>query len=478
MVINITSLTSSRQGIYLAVIAGLILGILFSFFDDIFIPMLLPFVFTVISMTILKNEPRIRKIILIALWLRVFLAVLYHFYLSSKVYIGHNFFPGFLFGADGELYSGHAWWISLLLTGKDIAKYNFIGRGGFLYDLYVLDSYISKGMLVPMGNYQIGFITYLYAVIYSAFGYYPLMINFINCILGVLIGYINYLIALKIFGRKSAYITLIITLFFPSLFIWSTFTKLKDTLYIFSLILFLYLLIKFITKKRPYQVLPILFLVPLIELIRKRTMPLLMLIFVISLLFTIIIRSRRKITVILIVIGFISLIKFKGPNILTMSRIRASADEAISYHRGSAFSGGVVYKLRSDMYDVTKFKLSDYIIFYSKGLFHFFFEPLPTHILSNSILIFYPQQIVWDFAMLFVLLGIVFSIKNRKLESGYILIYLFVMSSGFALAGANIGTLVRHRDVITPVVIIFSSVGITSLFKNEGNPYLSSSFKR
>ncbi len=100
------------------ILIGILAGLVISVFDNVFIPFILPILFTLAIYFYLRNKPRVRNILLVALWARVFLSLLYYFYLSSHPSVILQPFKGIHFGLDGELYSGHAWWVSVLNTGK------------------------------------------------------------------------------------------------------------------------------------------------------------------------------------------------------------------------------------------------------------------------------------------------------------------------------------------------------------------------
>jgi len=219
-------------------------------FGNVALPFILPSIVTVFLWKYFGEDRKIRNIILIALWIKIIVSTIYYFYLSTKTFPYSQQVKAILFGGDGEMYSAHAWFVAILNTGKDMLKNNFVGTGGFYSDASIYQQLFLIDKFIPMDTYQVGFFTYLIAIIYSVFDYSPLLINFINCVLGVFSAVLIYKTTLLFFSKTAAKASLLLTLFFPTLFIWSSLTKLRDPLYAFMTILFLYLCVKIILQKK------------------------------------------------------------------------------------------------------------------------------------------------------------------------------------------------------------------------------------
>ena len=96
-----------------------------------------------------------------------------------------------------------------------------------------------------------------------------------------------------------------------------------------------------------------------------------------------------------------------------------------------------------------------------KGWWHFSFEPFPWKTHTKLMLLSYPQMILWYILMPFVFLGIILAAKYNWHSLLILFVCSFAIGSSLAMSGANIGTVFRFRDTITPVFLIFAAEGMT-----------------
>ncbi len=59
--------------------------------------------------------------------------------------------------------------------------------------------------------------------------------------------------------------------------------------------------------------------------------------------------------------------------------------------------------------------------------------------------------------------------KYKWKETFVIFAYIIVLGSIIAMNSGNIGTVFRHRDMLTPLFLIFGSVGLIKTFAQLGN---------
>jgi len=98
------------------------------------------------------------------------------------------------------------------------------------------------------------------------------------------------------------------------------------------------------------------------------------------------------------------------------------------------------------------------------GFIHFMLQPFPWRIESLSLMLSFPQMLLWYALIVFFAIGALVSLRRRARESGALLIYFVLVSLVLGVSGGNIGTTFRFRDSITPIVLIFASVGMLHMF--------------
>lgn len=431
------------------------------FFRILFIALPIPLLFTlVLSVLFLKRNRFLFFTLLIAFWARIFFSIGYNFYLSEK---SLSDYPEHILmvGGDGEFQSGHAWLISVLNLDKNIKKNDLMWKKGFFSDVWTYGVLFLGDHYIPVHHYQVGVYTYLMALIYGYFGYSPLIVNFINCILGVLTAFLIYRLCL-IFNKKVADLSLVLMLWWPSLFFWSALTKLKITAMIFLGVLFLLSSTKFILEKKIMYLSLIITTMVLMELLRVKFGIIFAVIFIFSFLLNFKTGIMKNI-ISMVVCVFLALNFNKF--VLIIKKI---LDSGITIHHGVVNTGGVIYKLLADQQYLKPpgfYPLNgmEYLKYYLKGVLHFIFEPFLTNFSSKNVLIFLPQQILWYLLLVLSIFGVLYCIRYFRNESVVLIVYFFVVTSMLAISGGNIGTDVRHRDLISPVVFIFGSLGLMHL---------------
>ena len=141
----------------------------------------------------------------------------------------------------------------------------------------------------------------------------------------------------------------------------------------------------------------------------------------------------------------------------------------VAYHVGVISSGGSVYHIYDDRVYTLNYPLGS--LSYLEvlkgslvGWVNFFLQPFPWRFLSKSSLAALPQMIIWYFLIPFSLSGTL--IQLRRDCKGCIVFVLYFITVGTILSftGGNIGTDFRMRDMLTPIVLLFSSVGLTRAF--------------
>ena len=356
-----------------------------------------------------------------------------------------------LFGDDGS-YSLRGWLTSQYLHGTLVDAERLNRMGWLFYES------INRGH-----NFIV------YTVFYYFFGFAQLSAKFINCLIGVLSAILVYFITKDVFNKTAAKIAAILAMFFPSIFLWSL-TNLKESPMMFLLCLTIFASIRFNKYRRLYYIFLAFMGIYLTQAIRPDyIMPFLAAAFL-SLAFYI--KKEMLAGIIIIMIIAVLLANLFGCQILNIvnDAIIGTLGKFIDLQRGYVLTGGSTYKIYDERFyqghsvNINPLAFFEYL---PKGLIYFLFTPFPWGIHTKLQLIACPQIILWYILALFAFLGIL-SIKKDKRASALIaLLYIFFITSALALSSGNIGTALRHRDIVLPLFFVFSAGGLERLFKRR-----------
>jgi len=329
-----------------------------------------------------------------------------------------------------------------------------------------LDWYTREAIVKNAYGFS-GFI-YALAAFFYLFGYSPISSRLINCLLGSVTVILIYYIVKNIFGPKPARLSAILTAFFPSMFLWSI-TNLKDTSFIFIVYLMIWSIIKFRISKKYYYIFIAIFSIWLQFVIRSAYNELLLFnigVFIFYFCYLFIANSiKRKKFYFLIPLFFITILLLffeigKLNHILEFIK-----QKSFLIHKGVISEGGsCYYLLPRELFNRTGINNLDFFNMIVKGWIHVLFEPFPWKISSLPMLSSLPQMIFWYILIFYSFLGMGISLRYNFNDSLILVLYLFVMVSILAVTGGNIGTIFRLREVITPTLIIFSSVALMNIF--------------
>jgi hypothetical protein len=147
---------------------------------------------------------------------------------------------------------------------------------------------------------------------------------------------------------------------------------------------------------------------------------------------------------------------------------KAVLQKLVDMQVGFFKTGGSVYKVYDDgFYDgyVSDLRLSNVVLYMVKGWIYFVFSPFPWNITSTLQLVTMPQVILWYVLAFFAVWGLFGITKARAMYSLVVLTYIFVITFSMGMISGNMGTALRHRDVILPLFFIFSAAGIVRIFR-------------
>lgn len=425
----------------------------------------------------------------------VFLLKLAMLALIARFCIGASYYNVFiaafkkpLYAFDGEAYSIMGWYIALVLKGVNLFPFPHAFIPNDYSVVAGLYGTIVKfgGVLPHIRDYGVGIYSYLIGLFYYIFGYAPVLLRFFSSMINVASAFIVYSMARKNFNENTARIACISSLFMPSFVLYSASLQ-RDTLANF-LVLFIVYQVLSITRRYGTSV----------NLMRCAAV-----LMGLAILYFLRINATLVLAVFIILYGYLkfayrfryiaitfaaSLFFIPVTGVFLFNFIKSKMVLMINYHLQVSNMGGYAFRLLPESYyktapfladgrqifyipQVSQIPLDDCMRGYFNGIANFLFQP--------SILGFYklyhwvalPYTLLWYLILLFALVGIWFAMKNVTIERIGLFIILFLFTSSIGMSEANVETLIRHRDMITPIYIIFAAYGIEYLrtFRKDNN---------
>jgi len=326
--------------------------------------------------------------------------------------------------------------------------------------------------------------SYIVALYHYIFGFSPVSTALMNCLFGALLAILSYFIARMFLTEMVSRLFAVIVAFFPSLFFWST-TNLKDipvillTFFIFWSFLCFY---KSQGRKRIKFLLFLLFGLLIQAKFRIFLMPLTALSIIISY-FIIANKPKGALRVMgfVIFLSILVLIAFRKVDFKKLDTFfRYKIFRALSIHQAGALDKGSNYRILEDKYYIlnknfkylrdrdeenylfplTRLTYGQYLAAYTRGVIHFLFEPFPRRVDNWLKMIAFIQVVYWYILIPFALWGLFIVSRYKWKECMVFFVYSFILVSVCALTQANIGTVFRFRDMVTPVFLLWAAVGL------------------
>lgn len=151
-------------------------------------------------------------------------------------------------------------------------------------------------------------------------------------------------------------------------------------------------------------------------------------------------------------------------------RLLGISRDAVMRHVGNVATTGNGYKLLDYRFYVVHIDKvistltpPEAVDFLVRAAAAFFLVPLPWQMTSTASLAFLPQQIGWYLVILLCVPGIVAGVRRDPLFTWLLVAYIAAAVIVIAPNSGNIGTLVRHRDVVVLALVWLSSAGVCSM---------------
>lgn len=330
----------------------------------------------------------------------------------------------------------------------------------------------SIGYMMHRDYYGYSINMKLLGILYYLFGYSPIASKVFNAMLASTTGVVFYAIARQYFGRLVARFTFFLVLLWPSLVMWSI-TNLKEALRIFLVGVIMLLYTRVCRNFRVARVVVIGgLLVLLTHTLRTGLVAVLAAALLLASFFELGMRLKVKVAILL---GLALLLLFVGPlRQATTQRLGGEVKNLINYHRGVVSTGGQIYHLYDDpryytsdlgALDVSAFEV---LKAFARAWWHFLLEPFVWNAESLREKAVMPQNLFWYLLLPLAGLGLMCVVRIGAAGAWGFPLVLFSFISVIALASGNVGTAFRHRDMITPFVLLFGAAGITRLLCGLG----------
>lgn len=315
---------------------------------------------------------------------------------------------------------------------------------------------------------------YLNAAFYYVFGFSPLALKWVYCLIGTLCGVVVYRIADMLCEQRWVIrTTALLATFFPSTFLWSL-TNLKEAPNVLLLCLIVLTLLRLQVRSTwRDRGLLVLWLI-LLWCVRSQSVPIVVIGILLGGWLAWRINRWQKVAMsaafILFLVGGAQMPGVGGAAAVFLRQaIAPIGDQLISVQRGRALRGGTnyviypqrVYKAEArDDVSLRALSLSEWSYALTKGVLYFLFAPFPWHISTLLQVATYPETLLWYVLIPLWMQGIVFGLRHRWRQTVAILSLVSILTVGLSLGSGNMGTAFRHRALVIPMFLLLSALGL------------------
>jgi len=320
-------------------------------------------------------------------------------------------------------------------------------------------------------RYNTHSMTIFNGIFFLLFGHDIVSLKYVNILAICATAWIIYDFAKNIYSGAAGRIALAIILFWPTVFIWSL-TDLKESHLLFTVACSFWLLDKAargkgVLRKAVFVTLSVLFAFYFVLLKIKLMMPVFILSASLIVLYNALHYGFSKDPVLSRKVLYVSFVPASAIIMTFGDRILQAAKGMyaliLHYHIGFLNSGGWNVNLigdQSQCYFTMQF-ITKYIV---KAWLYFLLEPLPWHFYSFSLTVTYPVMITWYILVAFSVVGIgkiFYSGKAKEIFAMLVFMTIYITVVGMSVA--NIGTLIRFRDAMVPIVALFAGIGLSGI---------------
>lgn len=296
---------------------------------------------------------------------------------------------------------------------------------------------------------------------YSMAGYTPVLSHTFNMIFGSLVGVATYGVARTWLDRPVARTAACLVSIYPTLLLWSI-VNLRDVLFILALLMTAWGLLLLRQKRQPRYLIMVVFGAWVLAGLKGLMMPALLTALVLGWGWF----GRPfgwKVCAFAIGAGIVSISSALSYDLL--NEFRAVLNQLVFFHKGFFMSGGWVYRLMPESFyqlpPTTMLSWGEIFRDFGLGWIYFLLSPLPfPWELAGKRLYMLPLSVLWYGLLIFAIVGLRLGYQRRQVPVQIITGYLLIFGTVIAMYSGNVGTVIRHRDMLTPLILILSAVGM------------------
>lgn len=368
-----------------------------------------------------------------------------------------------LFG-DEAWYTVKAWWMRNFILGQPLAPDEFLAVAQDFSDR----SYGRSGHLYPM------------VLFYHLFGYSPTAIKGISALLGVLTGLLIYDMTRHLAGRGAARLACLFVWYWPSLILWSV-TNLKDPYIIFLLCLAIWSFQRWVGRQQRVGYLILTVAALYAHATIKENLWALM---AAAMGLAWLCHLRRRLLrwgALLCGIALLGGVVATQPQV--QGRVHATVQQIVLRHIHNAgippdpardyqllptkyyqplISDGQLEKLGLGLRELVPMAVWGYV--------YFVLVPLPWRAASLPQLAVVPQMLVW-YGLLGTAAAGIWSLRRTWWREALLPLSVMVgLTLILGVSNGNVGTAFRHRDLVTPLYLMFAAIGLSRLWTGRQEP--------
>jgi hypothetical protein len=352
-----------------------------------------------------------------------------------------------LFG-DAHYTLERATWLRNVLLGIPISP---------LDQMEAFKAYGSSGSYYPM------------ALLEVLLGNAPFGLHLFNATMYLLGGVTLYRAVRSRLGARSALVGLAVLLFMPTLFIWSI-SPLKESTYFFLMAIALASLVGVVREPRWWLKLAAAAVIGValagIGSLRSGGLQIAVGGMALGVALAVLVSHRRLMIVALVAVPLLAIVALRRPDV--HARLLILMREGAHRHIGHVQSVGTAYRILSPEYYYDSVRsdemtFDDGVNFLGGAFRDFALIPKPWNPSSRSDVMIIPQQIVWYALLVLMVPGAISGLRRDPLLTSLLLGNVLVGAAVIAPNSGNVGTLLRHRDMVVPFVVWLGAHGAVSV---------------